>query len=255
MSALIRRLLVTLLAASAVTACGSSINTLTPSDVAGLSDTTLLYADTLAAGGSSFFSFAVTRQQLVNIHLASTMVGPSAVPTSLRMGLGVPNGFDCTLSDPAIVVAPALTAQIAKSLAAGTYCVRVSDPGAVPDTFGFAVRVVLDNGIATRASPATDLFATSLAVGGTTTRSLAASQAGVVTLTLQAVAGASSLGIGIGIPRVDGGGCFLTQSVVVPPGAGPQLAASVARGDYCVSVFDPGTLTKPVTFSLQIVRP
>jgi hypothetical protein len=256
MSAL-RRQLAALLAASAVTACGSTISTPSPSSLAALTDTTMLYADKLAAGGSSFFSFATSKTQLVNINLASTMVGPTgpAAPTSLRMGLGVPSGTDCTLSEPAILVAPALTAQIAKSLPPGTYCVRVSDPGAVPDDFRFAARIVLDNEIPTRSSPATELFATSLAVGGTTARTLSASEAGVVQLSLQALDGASAVGIGIGIPRVDGSGCFLTQSVVVSPGAGTHLAASVARGDYCAAVFDAGTLTKPVTFALQIVRP
>lgn len=257
MSAALRRLFAALLAAAAVTACGSTINTPSPAQVATLADTTLLYNATLAAGASSFFSFATSRTQLVNINLASTMVGTTgpATPTALRMGLGVPSGIDCTPSEPAVLVTPALTAQIAKSLPAGTYCVRVSDPGAVPDDFRFAVRIVLDNEVATRSSPATEDFATSLAVGGTTSRTLSASSAGVVQLSLQALNGASAVGIGIGIPRVDGSGCFLAQSVVVSPGAGTQLAASVARGDYCAAVFDAGALTKPVTFTLQIIRP
>jgi hypothetical protein len=77
-----------------------------------------------------------------------------------------------------------------------------------------------------------------------------------MSLTLQGLgAGASQLGIGIGIPRADGSGCFLTQSVVTAVGGTPQISASVERGQYCVRVFDPGVLANPVTFALQITFP
>ena len=139
---------------------------------------------------------------------------------------------------------------------AGTYCVRLQDPGTISAPLTFAVRIRVVAGFSALPSPGTDIFATSLAVQGATSRSIEASQAGVMVLTLQGLgAGASQLGLGLGIPRADGSGCFLTQSILTSASATPQLALSVEAGLYCVRVFDPGTLPNPVSFQLKIDFP
>ena len=218
----------------------------------------ILFANSLSPGGRQFFSFVVDQPRTVNLTLASTMAdfaGP-ATPTALSFGLGTPSGTDCALTSPAATVAPALLPQISLELTAGTYCVRVQDPGTMTGPLEFAVRIVIVVGQSVFASPGTDLFSTSLAVRGATSRNLFASRAGVVALTLQGLGGgASQIGVGIGIPRADGSGCFLTQSVLTSAGASHHIAASVTSGQYCVRVFDPGTLTNPVTFALQIEFP
>ena len=63
------------------------------------------------------------------------------------------------------------------------------------------------------------------------------------------------LGVGLGIPRGDGGGCHLSQSVSAVSGSATQLSANVDAGTYCVKVFDLGTLANEVSFSITIVHP
>lgn len=221
-------------------------------------DSTILFSDTLAVGGRSFFSFIIDQRREVHITFASTMAsvtGP-ATPVALGLGLGTPSGTDCVVSTAAGTVAPGLVPQIQVELDAGTYCARVHDPGAMSVPLTFAVRIRVVAGRAALPTPGTDIFATSLAVQGATSRSIIASQAGVIVLTLQGLgSGASQLGIGLGIPRADGSGCFLTQSILTSPGSTPHLAASVEAGEYCVRVFDPGTLANPVGFQLKIDFP
>jgi hypothetical protein len=223
-----------------------------------VTDVAILFSDTLSAGNKSFFSFVIEQTRSVQITLASTMAdvtGP-ATPTPLSLGVGTPGGTDCVLTNPAATVTPALVPQIAVELSPGTYCARVQDPGTMAGPLTFAIRIVILAGRPVLPAPGTDLFATSIAVQGATSRSVEASQAGIMALTLQGLgAGASQLGIGIGIPRSDGSGCFLSQSIVTAAGATPQIAASVERGQYCVRVYDPGVLATPVTFALQIAFP
>lgn len=238
--------------------CGTSRSTLTPDQVGLLTDSTLLFRDRLAVGGSGFFSFLVSQKQAVSVTYASAMVGETgpAVPTPLSLGLGQPSGADCALPTPAVLVAPALTAQIAQELEPGTYCVRVADPGSLSSSIDFAVRVVLSFGAPSRAAAGAETLSTSLAVGGASMRTVTASETGTLTLALQSLGdGASAVGVGVGIPRLSGSGCYLTQSVVTGPGAGPHLSIPVSPGTYCTGVFDTGTLTKPVTFSLRITFP
>jgi hypothetical protein len=236
--------------------CGSS-RPVGPTPLAPV-DSTLLFSDTLAAGGRTFFSFIIEQRREVHVTFASTMVdiaGP-ATPVPLSLGLGTPSGTDCVVTHPAGTVAPALMPQIQVELEAGTYCVRLQDPGTISAPLTFAVRIRVVAGFSALPSPGTDIFATSLAVQGATSRSIEASQAGVMVLTLQGLgAGASQLGLGLGIPRADGSGCFLTQSILTSASATPQLALSVEAGLYCVRVFDPGTLPNPVSFQLKIDFP
>ena len=245
------------LVAWTLSACGSSQPIGGPT-VIEPTDSSLLFSDTLAVGGRTFFSFVIDQRRAVHITLASTMVdvaGP-ATPVPIALGLGTPSGEDCVVTHPAGTVAPALTAQLQVELDAGTYCARLQDPGTMSAPLTFAVRILVIAGRASLPTPGSDIFATSLAVQGATSRSIEASQAGVVVLTLQGLgAGASALGVGLGIPRADGSGCFLTQSILTSASSTPQLALSVAAGQYCVRVFDPGTLANPVAFQLKIDFP
>lgn len=245
------------LLACALSACGSSrpIGGPTPIEP---TDTAILFTETLSVGGRSFFSFVIDQRRALSLTLASTMAsvtGP-ATPMPLRLSLGVPSGTDCVATEPAVTVAPALIAQIEREVEAGTYCARVEDPGTMSAPLTFAVRIVIAVGQVVRPTPGTDLYATSVAVQGATSRSVEASQAGIMRVTLQGLgAGAPQLGVGIGIPRADGSGCFLSLSVFTSPGGSPQIEVPVAAGQYCVRVFDPGTLITPVTFTLQIEFP
>jgi hypothetical protein len=92
-----------------------------------------------------------------------------------------------------------------------------------------------------------------VAPGGQSTRSFTVNSSGTINVTLTA-AGAT-LGLGIGLPRITGGGCRLGASINTAAGSTPQLTASADEGQYCVQVYDLGTLTDPVGFALKIDHP
>ena len=52
--------------------------------------------------------------------------------------------------------------------------------------------------------------------------------------------GSTLLGLGIGIPGANIGGCDLTKTVQALPGSAAQLTASVEAGTYCAGAFDVG---------------
>jgi hypothetical protein len=100
-------------------------------------------------------------------------------------------------------------------------------------------------------------FASNLALQGASTRSFAVTRSGTVSLTLTSVGGSTTLrvGLGVGIPLGDGSGCVLSRSVEAVAGATAQLELSVDAGNYCVQIYDPGTLTAVVPFSITLVYP
>ena len=107
----------------------------------------------------------------------------------------------------------------------------------------------------TTASPVTETFASQLAVGGYAFRTFNAAKSGTATVTLTSANASSTLklGLGLGIPDATGTGCLYTRSSETA--AGGQLTASVEAGVYCVRVWDLGTLTSTINFSVTIVRP
>jgi hypothetical protein len=107
------------------------------------------------------------------------------------------------------------------------------------------------------ASPQTVTFETQLYPRGAAARIFTVSEGGGVTITLTGVRPdtGAMLGVGVGIPRADGGGCLMQQSVTTVSGSAPQLTAVVDTGTYCVRVYDVGTLTSEVYFSVTLVHP
>jgi len=63
------------------------------------------------------------------------------------------------------------------------------------------------------------------------------------------------LGLGIGIPRVDGGGCLLAHAVITSAGPAARVSSMVDPGDYCARVFDVGALTELVTVTIALTHP
>jgi hypothetical protein len=92
-----------------------------------------------------------------------------------------------------------------------------------------------------------------VAPGGQSSRSFIVNTSGTINVTMTA-AGAT-LGLGIGLPRVTGGGCRLGASVNTAGSSTPQLSTAADAGQYCVQVYDLGTLTDPVGFALKIDHP
>jgi hypothetical protein len=100
-------------------------------------------------------------------------------------------------------------------------------------------------------------FASNLALKGSSTRSFVTTRTGVVSVTLTHVNNGTTLrvGLGVGIPLGDGSGCVLSRSVETVAGNAAQLELSVDAGSYCVQIYDPGTLTTVVPFSINLVYP
>jgi hypothetical protein len=92
-------------------------------------------------------------------------------------------------------------------------------------------------------APGTTTFTATLAPGGTVMHTFTASAVGAATVTLISTGPPSTLlGLGIGIPGANIGGCDLTKTVQALPGSTPQLTASVEAGSYCAGAFDVGTV-------------
>jgi hypothetical protein len=96
-------------------------------------------------------------------------------------------------------------------------------------------------------------WSSTVAPGGQSTRSFTVNAAGTISVTLTAAG--DTLGLGIGLPRVSGGGCRLGVTVNTGPGSAPQLTTSADAGQYCVQVYDLGTVREPVGFALKIDHP
>lgn len=96
-------------------------------------------------------------------------------------------------------------------------------------------------------------WSSTLAPGGTSSKSFTLDKAGTITVTLTSAG--TTVGLGVGLPRTTGGGCRLGVSVNATPSTNPQINTSADAGQYCVQVFDLGTLKDPVPFALKIDHP
>jgi len=122
-------------------ACGGNNNPSTPTTPALPSSE--VFTGTLAAQGSSFYSFTVAASGNVSITLASLVPkapGP-AVNTVMGLGVGTPDGTTCAVTN-SVTTAPGLTAQLVNSLTPATYCAKIYDLGQLTGPVDFAVRIV-----------------------------------------------------------------------------------------------------------------
>ena len=105
----------------------------------------------------------------------------------------------------------------------------------------------------TTPSTITETWSSVVAPGGASTRSFTVRSAGAIVVTLTG-AGAT-VGLGVGLPRTIGGGCRLGVAVTASGDSTPQINTQADAGQYCVQIYDLGTLTDPVGFSLKIEHP
>ena len=102
--------------------------------------------------------------------------------------------------------------------------------------------------------PRSETWSSTVAPGGQSSRSFTVDASGTVNVTLTA-AGAAALGLGVGLPRTTGGGCRLSVSVNTSAGTTPQISTAADAGQYCVEVYDLGSITDPVGFAVKIDHP
>jgi hypothetical protein len=105
----------------------------------------------------------------------------------------------------------------------------------------------------TPTKPAAENWSSTLSPGGTSSRSFTVTAAGIINVTMTGAG--STVGLGVGLPRTSGGGCRLGVSVNTGGGSAPQISTQADVGQYCVQVFDLGTLTDPIAFTLTIDHP
>ena len=101
-------------------------------------------------------------------------------------------------------------------------------------------------------------FSGSLAVKGTAFYSFSVTERGTTYLSLISLkeGGVDStvkVTIGLGFPR--GTSCTTSSVLTVVADGSLSLTGTTERGVHCAIIFDPGNLTMPATFSLNIVHP
>ena len=107
----------------------------------------------------------------------------------------------------------------------------------------------------TTATPDLSTFSSRVLRGGFASRSFTLASAGTIQATLTDVTPPVPVGLGVGIPQSDGGGCNVTQSVETTAGTSPQIVIAADAGTYCVKVFDVGFIAEAASFSVTITRP
>ena len=108
----------------------------------------------------------------------------------------------------------------------------------------------------TPTGPTTSIFASRLTPGGAVSRQFGASTTGTVTAMLTNAAGPNIVvGLGIGVPTTGLAKCALSTTIQTNAGSTPQISATVDAGNYCVVVYDLGTLTTSIDFSVTLVYP
>jgi hypothetical protein len=135
------RSLIAVLAFTAIgAACGDN-STTAPTPTTTL-PTTEVYTGTLALKGSGFYSFNVLTAGSVNITFASlTDANGRTLNTPLTLGMGVPAGEGCGVTT-SVTAPPSLSAQLTNMAGISTYCVQLSDAGALTAPANFGVRIV-----------------------------------------------------------------------------------------------------------------
>lgn len=249
-----RAMLVALLLASSVAAaCGDS-NLPTVPTTTGSNQVTEVFSGTIAPGETKFYSFTMPSSLPLRIGLGSLVdANGNPLSTQMKIGFGVPSATGCGLLQTA-TAAPSLATNINLLITPGVYCVSIADAGQLAASSVFGVRITFGDPSAT-ASGGTLTYASTLLPGGSTSRTFDATAAGTVTVILDTIDQPSveTLGLGLGFPRTDGGGCQLNQTFVASRGS--QFAVPVEAGKYCLKVYDLATLPDVTRFSLRIVYP
>jgi hypothetical protein len=223
---------------------------------------TSIFAGTLPVGGSSVHQLVVGEASMASITVASLTAGPVAAPRPSTVGLALGTPPEGTEGCPRTTdrrVTPALAAHIRTERTAGTHCVEIYDVGALTADVNYAIRVVVapvSNTSTVTAAPGTDTFSSILPVQGSASRIVTATQNGSLSAILTSGSPPNVLvGLGLGVPRAAGGGCYLSTAVNTLTSAAVQVASTVDAGEYCVKVYDPGTLSANVTFTVTASHP
>jgi hypothetical protein len=97
----------------------------------------------------------------------------------------------------------------------------------------------------------TEVFTGTLLVAGNNMIPFSVQHVGALKVTLTAVDPPVTVGLGIGTPST--GVCVPFQQAAVAPGGPPALSGTATvSGNFCVSIFDVGNLTTPVSYTITV---
>jgi hypothetical protein len=103
--------------------------------------------------------------------------------------------------------------------------------------------------------PVTETYNTQVWPGGFASRTFVVTTSGTVSVTLTTTTPAdATLGLVVGVPQGIGG-CAPTSSVRARASSTPQIVLTADKGAYCTMVYDLGTLTDPVSFTIKVEHP
>jgi hypothetical protein len=118
-----------------LTGCGSDAAPSTPT-----SPVTETYSGAFQPGGATSRSFIAAKNGDVTLLLISTT--PVDVIFELGFGTADADGRNCKITETVLTGSNATTPQITKTVATGTYCLRVRDPGNLVANGSFVVTIV-----------------------------------------------------------------------------------------------------------------
>ena len=111
----------------------------------------------------------------------------------------------------------------------------------------------------TVASPTvTEVFASTVPVGGSKFFSFATSTYGTINVTLTSVGGEfvpSTVMVGVALGQPSGTECVTSTSTNTASGSSPQISGPYAAGTYCVRIADVGNLFAAASFSITVAYP
>ena len=108
---------------------------------------------------------------------------------------------------------------------------------------------------ATPTPPDPSKFESQLVKGGFASRSFILTTAGTIEITLTSLVPSARVGLGVGVPDVDGSACNLSRSVETTAGSSPQVTAAADAGSYCVKIFDIGQVEESAAFAITVAHP
>jgi hypothetical protein len=102
----------------------------------------------------------------------------------------------------------------------------------------------------------TESFTGTVEVGGSGMSTFSVTMSGQVTVTLTSAGPPSTIaeGLGVGTPANSACGILPGGSVTVAAGSSAQLSGVVSPGTYCVTVYDVGNQTAPITYAVTVVH-
>ena len=102
----------------------------------------------------------------------------------------------------------------------------------------------------------TESFTGTVAVSGTDFHNFTVATTGAINVTLTAAGPPSTIfmGIGVGTPSATACALLTGGSTAQQAGVTPQISGMITAGSYCVSVFDIGNQSAPVTYSVTVTH-